>query len=50
MGDRQGGGTGLTRLATGRNQRASRPSVTATSISQEIRRFWDDDAASYEAR
>jgi hypothetical protein len=34
----------------GRDQRASRPSVTATSISEEIRRFWDDDAASYEAR
>ena len=33
-----------------RDQRASRPSVTATGISEEIRRFWDDDAASYEAR
>ena len=47
MGHRQGGGAGLTRLATGRDQGASRPSVTATSISQEIRRFWDD-AASYD--
>jgi hypothetical protein len=24
--------------------------VTATGISEEIHRFWDDDAASYEAR
>jgi len=24
--------------------------VTATSTSEEIRRFWDDDAASHEAR
>jgi hypothetical protein len=40
MGHRQGGSAGLTRPATGRDQRANRPSVTATSISEELRRFW----------
>lgn len=49
MGHRQGGGAGLIRLATG-TTRASRPSVTATGISEKIHRFCDDDAASYEAR
>ena len=48
MGHRQGGGAGLTRLATGTARGQAGQSMTATSISEEFRRFWDDHAASYD--